>query len=81
MGNPKRFCRSGVHLHKFVPSFSCTCKKTEAKENARFPLDPARRRGGRSARKLASLKQSARFNPPAPPMLGAGQREIQTLNF
>jgi len=32
--------------------------------------------GGRSARKLASLKQSARFCPAASPMLGAGQREI-----
>jgi hypothetical protein len=32
--------------------------------------------GGRSTRKLASLRQSARFDPTALPMLGAGQREI-----
>jgi hypothetical protein len=82
MGNPKRFYRSGVHLHKFVPSFSCTCKRTEAKEDARVPLHPARRHGGWSARKLASLRQSARFKPSAPPMLGAGQREIEkTKNY
>jgi hypothetical protein len=52
-------------------------KENEAKENARVPLHPARRRGGRSARKLASLKQSARFNPSVPPMLSAGQKEIE----
>jgi hypothetical protein len=43
---------------------------------------------GRSTRKLArrslgygGLRQSARFDPAASPMLGAGQREIQTLNL
>ena len=50
-------------------------EENEAKEDARVPLDPARRRDGRSARKRASLKQSARFNPTAPSMLGAVQRE------
>jgi hypothetical protein len=79
--DPERFYRSGVALHQLFSSFSCTCKKTEAKENARVPLNPARRRHGRSARKLASLKQSARFFPAASPMLGAGQREIQNQNL
>ena len=56
-------------------------EENEDKEHARAPLDPARRRCGRSTRKLArlrlgygGLRQSARFFPSAPPMLGAGQR-------
>jgi hypothetical protein len=56
-------------------------KENEAKENARVPFNPARRRVGRSARKLtplsAELRQSARFIPPAPSMLGTGQRETR----
>ncbi len=59
-------------------------KEKESKETARAPLDPARRRSGRSTRKLARLRlgygglsQSARFFPSAPPMLGAGQWEHQ----
>jgi hypothetical protein len=55
--------------------------ENEPKEDARVPLDPARRRGDRSTRKLAplsaELRQSACLIPFAPPMLGAGQREIQ----
>jgi hypothetical protein len=50
-------------------------KENEPKENARVPLNPARRRHGRRTRKLASLRQSARFYPAASPMLGAAQRE------
>jgi hypothetical protein len=68
-----------------ISSFSFTWKENEAKENARVPLYPARRRCGRSARKLTrlrlgygGLRQSARFFPSAPPMLGAGQWENQT---
>jgi len=49
-------------------------KENEPKENARVPLNPARRRCDRSPRKLASLKQSARLFPVAPSMLGAAQR-------
>jgi len=56
-------------------------KEKESKETARAPLHPARRRCGRSTRKLAplsaGLKQSARLFPSAPPMLSAGQRENQ----
>jgi hypothetical protein len=37
MGDPERFYRSWVLLHQLISSFSCTCKKTEAKENARVP--------------------------------------------
>jgi len=58
--------------------------ENEAKEHARAPLNPARRRSGRSTRKLTRLRfsyggfrQSARFFPSAPPMLGAGQWENQ----
>jgi hypothetical protein len=54
-------------------------KEKESKETAGAPLHPARRRSGRSARKLASLKQSAHFIPSPPPMLGAGQRKNQKL--
>jgi len=58
--------------------------ENEAKEHARVPRPlrgfPARRRGGRSTRKLtplsAGLRQSARFYPSTPPMLSAGQWEI-----
>jgi len=57
-------------------------EENEPKEDARIPLNPARRRGGRSVRKLARLRQgygwlrqSARFILSASPMLGAGQRE------
>jgi len=70
--NPGRF---------FEKSFFIFCHVTEneAKEYTRVPLYPADRRCRRSTRKLATLKtwlrQSARFNPSAPPMLGAGQRE------
>jgi len=61
----------------------CPVTENEAKEHARVPRPlrgfPARRRGGRSTRKLtplsAGLRQPARFNPSAPPMLGAGQWE------
>jgi len=56
-------------------------EENEPKEGARVPLNPARRRHGRSARKLASLRQSARFYPAVSLMLGAGQREIQKPNL
>jgi hypothetical protein len=59
--DPERFDRSGALFLQVNSSFSCPCKKTEAKETARVPLNPARRRHGRSTRKLASLRQSARF--------------------
>jgi hypothetical protein len=68
------------HLH-----FLSREKKTKQKK---MPVSrgvshfPARRRRGRSVRKLArlrfgfgGLRQSARLFPSAPPMLGAGQRE------
>jgi len=61
-------------------------EENEPKEDARAPLYPARRRHGRSTRKLArlrlgygELKQSARFFPSVPSMLGAGQWENQKL--
>jgi hypothetical protein len=63
-------------------------EENEPKEDARVPRPlrgfPAHRRGERSARELArlrqgygGLKQSARFIPSAPSMLGAGQRETR----
>ncbi|GEM_PF-2336612 len=68
-----------IALFLFFPG-----KEKESKETARAPLNPARRRGGRSTRKLTRLRigyggfrQSARFFPSAPPMLGAGQWENQ----
>jgi len=45
---------SGWESYK-IRSFSFSRKKTEPKESARAPLLPARRRIGRSARKLARL--------------------------
>jgi hypothetical protein len=54
-------------------------EENEAKEDARVPLNPARRRRGRSVSELASLKQADPLFPPPSPMLGAGQREIQNL--
>jgi hypothetical protein len=61
-------------------------EENEPKEDARVPLYPARRRGGRSTRKLArlrlgsgGLRQSARLFPSAPSMLGAGQREYNDI--
>jgi hypothetical protein len=84
LGNREVWGFRGAFL-SLDPSFSCTCKKKEAKETARVPRPlrgcPARRRHGRSTRKLASLKQSARLNPAVPPILGAGQREIQNQNL
>jgi hypothetical protein len=41
-----------------ICSFSSAWKKTEPKEDARVPLDPARRRHGRSTRKLARRRQA-----------------------
>jgi len=68
-----------ISLFLFFPG-----KEKESKETARAPLGPARRRCGRSARKLTrlrlgygGLRQSARFFPSAPSMLGAGQWENQ----
>jgi hypothetical protein len=52
-------------------------EENEPKEDTRVPLHPVRRHGGRSARKLASLRQSARFNPSTALMLGAGQRDLR----
>jgi len=56
-------------------------EENEPKEDARVPLNPARRRYGRSVRKLTRLrqgyggfKQSARIDPAASSMLGAEQR-------
>ena len=51
--DPERFRPIRGSLSERLSSFSFPCKKTEAKVNARVPLDPARRRVGRSARKLA----------------------------
>jgi hypothetical protein len=50
-------------------------EENEPKEDARVPLHPARRRVGRRARRLASLRQVRVLIPPAVSMLGAGQRE------
>ena len=81
----ERFDRSDVILWRRFFIF-CPVTEIEAKEHARVPLTPARRRCGRSARKLTrprlgygGLRQSARFFPSAPPMLGAGQWENQNL--
>jgi len=59
-------------------------EENESKEDARVQLFPARRRRVRSTRKLTRLRQafgvlrqSARFDPAASPMLGAEQGEIQ----
>jgi hypothetical protein len=52
-------------------------QENEAKENARVPLLPARRRRGRRVSELASLRQADTLFPPPSPMLGAGQRENQ----
>jgi hypothetical protein len=49
-------------------------QENEAKENARVPLHPARRRRGRRVSELASLRQADTLFPPPSPMLGAGQR-------
>jgi len=85
--DPAGFYRSEVNFSKTISSFSFTWKENEAKENARVPLDPARRRCGRSTRKLdrlrlgyGGLRQSARFIPSAPPMLGVGQWEQKSKN-
>ena len=59
-------------------------EENEAKENARVPLDPARRHGGRSARKLPRLGGSdspRALIRPSSPMLGAEQREIQNQSL
>ena len=53
MEDPERFRPIRGSLSERLSSFSFPCKKTEAKVNARVPLDPARRRVGRSTRKLA----------------------------
>jgi len=47
------------------------------------PIEAAGARGNAPAcaKATAGLRQFARFNPFAAPMLGAGQREIQTLNL
>jgi hypothetical protein len=59
----------------------CHVTENEAKEHARVPLHPARRRRGRRVSELASLKQADTLFPPPPPMLGAGQRELQNQNL
>ncbi|MDJ0889215.1 MAG: hypothetical protein QNI89_18085, partial [Desulfobacterales bacterium] len=49
-------------------------EENEPKEDARVPLNPARRPVVRRARKLASLRQVRALFPPDASMLGAGQR-------
>ena len=50
--DPERFDRSGVLFRNGFFIF-CHVRENEAKENARVPLNPARRRCDRSTRKLA----------------------------
>jgi hypothetical protein len=54
-------------------------QENEAKESARVPLNPARRRIERVSRKLASLKQVREPYPFDTSMLGAGQRELKAM--
>ena len=52
--DPEMFDRSGVLFYNCFFIF-CRVTENEAKEHARVPLNPARRRCGRSTRKLARL--------------------------
>jgi len=73
--DPAWIYRSGVF---FLCCFFIFCHVTEneVKENARVPLHPPVAVAGAHGNSLP-LRQSACFNPSAPPMLGAGQWENQ----
>ena len=67
-----------------VVHFLARAKKTEPKEGARVPLNPARRRPGWSTRKLARRRRTQTVRalfPSASAMLGAeqmGEKPIRT---
>ena len=66
-------CASGLFIFFLV-------EENEPKEDARVPLNPARRGGARVSRELASLRQAREPDPFATSMLGAGQREMRKPN-
>ncbi len=79
-GGPEKRRPIGVHFWNGCFIFCHVPENEATSENARVPLNgPARRRCGRSTRKLARLLDRAQTSraliPSASPMLGAGQWE------